>query len=325
VPGVLTLEEDSAVTDVSYLRRILFDGEVERVVEFTTEGVLDVVLPLPEWVNQVEEVHLTLTGTIPSERVLPPVGPEVATLPSSAVPVADLILDIDHAGAARLPSDAGLSELTGVRLPLGAGIDGAEVRVVIYEGTLQAPVSSVSAASSTPVALAPSAAATEGTWTTFEFPEPIALPAERIHWAVIAVSRGTVSWTLGQFATEPETIPLRRGLPTGPWHTLPTVVPAVHVGARIRQIGHATKEEPIAPLILDVIGAQSGGVLPVTPKPKGTSIVWTPTALPPSTPRPRLTPSGSGSSKSISMRITSRIIGRVTLSDVTIVATKLPA
>src|SRR5690606_3669123 len=122
--------------------------------EFTAEGVEEVVIPLPAWVDKVEEIRLTLTGTPPEERILPPVGPAIATLPASSTPLADLMLDIDHAGAARLPAATGLTELTGVRLPLGAGADGAEVRVVIYEGTLQAPVSSVAAASSTPVALA---------------------------------------------------------------------------------------------------------------------------------------------------------------------------
>jgi len=322
IPASLELSEATSVTDISWLSRITFDGQAERILDFEAEGVIDLVLPLPSWVNTVEEVHFTLKATVPAERTLPPVGPDVALLGPGDGSAVDLLLDVDHAAAARLPADTNLVELTGIRLPLAAGEDGAEVRVVLYDGTVHSPTAAVEAASSTPVVLEAGDANAEGEWLTFTFPQPVAMPEDTVRWAVVVVSRGVVAWSLGDFPDEADVVPIRRGVPNGPWHSLPSLLPAGNLGARIRQTGTADKETPVAPLLIEGVGTVSGGEIAALPTTKGARIVWTPLALPPSGPRPRLTPNASGGSKSMTLRITSRMIGRVTLSEVDVVATK---
>jgi hypothetical protein len=320
IPGDLDLTEKTATTDISWLTRVLFEGEPQHVLDFTEEGVQDVVLPLPSWVNKVEEVRMTMTAEVPPERILPPVGPAVATLGSSTTSAVDLLLDVDHSAAALLPA-VGLAELTGVRLPLSAGEDGAEVRVLLYDGDAQGPLTVVEAAASTPVLLEAGQDETGDAWSTFSFPQPVKLSGTTPRWAVIIVGRGSVAWSLGRYGSIDTAIAVRRGSPGGPWYPLPSLLSDGTAGARIRQMGTAPRDAPIAPLTLEGIGAAAGGVMDATPTVKGARIIWTPKGTPGPHGRPLLTPQTAGG-KSITLRITSRMTGRITLSDVDVVATK---
>src|SRR5439155_2053657 len=153
--------------DIAYLARVAFGDTEDMTVTLSEEGQYDVVLPLPSWAVAVQEVRFTLTSTVPSERILEPVGPPRAMRSGGSGAAYDLLLDVDHAGAARLDASAPFSELTGVRLPLRAGADGSEVRVVLYKGTSDGPTASVDGGTSKPVDLAPNADPTSDVWTTF--------------------------------------------------------------------------------------------------------------------------------------------------------------
>src|SRR5207253_2256227 len=158
--------------DVHFVRRVLFGSESSKDFTFAGEGRTDVALAnLPSNLT-IEEVRFTASGTFPQERVLPPIGPDAAGL-------AELVADVNRAILARLRKQSGLAELTGVRLPLTAGADGAEAAVALWSnksGSVDEPVDAIPQAVSTPVTLNAGAAAGEQ-WTTFAFPKPVAIDA----------------------------------------------------------------------------------------------------------------------------------------------------
>ena len=277
------------------------------------------MLPLPSWAVAVQEVRFTLTSTVPSERILEPVGPPRAMRSGGSGAAYDLLLDVDHAGAARLDASAPFSELTGVRLPLRAGADGSEVRVVLYKGTSDGPTASVDGGTSKPVDLAPNADPTSDVWTTFTMPAPVRLYHTLTYWAVVVVGRGTASWSLGSFASSSTAIPIRRGPANGPWHSLPNVIgDGSNLGARVRAIGKAPTTAPVAPIVVSVAGHETSHI-EVTPTAKGVNAVWLPAGAIVGTTHPSIAPDGSGS---ITLRLTSRMTGAVKISNVDVVATK---
>lgn len=318
IPATLALVADTV--DVAYLARIPFGDVEETTIALDQEGIHDVVLALPSWVARVQEVRLTLTGNVPSERILQPVGPPRALRSGGDGAAYDLLLDVDHAGAARLDAALPFSELTGVRLPLRAGADGAEIRVVLYQGNDDAPTKVVETGTSTPVNLTP-AANDDDVWTTFPMPKPVKLDHTLTYWAVVVVGRGGASWSLGSFAPSTPVIPIRRGAANGPWHQLPNVtVDGASLGARIRAVGKTPATAPVAPLVVSVAERESSQVS-ATPTTKGVAVTWL--AGPGSgTTHPSFAPSGPSTARTITLRITSRMIGAVKLSAVEVVATK---
>jgi hypothetical protein len=280
------------------------------------------VLHLPSWVKAVQEVRATFTGAVPAERILQPVGPSLALLPGGSGAAYDLLLDVDHAGAARLDAAASFGELVAIRLPLRAGADGAEVRAVVYEGSADDLTQPAPGGTSKPVDLPPVAVEAGDVWTSFPLPKPIKLDAKRTYWVAVVVGRGGASWSLGRFTVAADAVPIRRGAANGPWHTLPNVLSGgATIGARIRAIGKARPAAPIAPLTLTVVGHDAAKV-DVTPAPKGAAVVWTAPGVVSGTTHPAFAPTGPASAPTITLRITSRMTGTVKLSAIDVVATK---
>ncbi len=173
IPGKLSLV--TLVEDIAYLGRLTFAGSEQLTVTLPQEGEYDVALQLPTWVKKVEELRLVVTATVPPERIIEPVGPPIALQAGGSGAAYDLLLDVDHAGSARLDEASRLSELTAVRLPLRAGADGAEVRVVVHEGNAQGPLRPTDGGTTTPVDLPPAATDDGDVWTTFALPKSLKL------------------------------------------------------------------------------------------------------------------------------------------------------
>jgi hypothetical protein len=331
-PGRLGLAVAPGGRDLRHLARVRPGGADSVDVGFELEGTRRVPLPLPAWAIGVERVALTATATLGPERAVPPVGPALATSlgaggPAQAGGAADLVLDPDRSACARLPAVPGLAELVALRLPLRPGPTGAEVRVVLLAARADGePGEPLEGGASAPVTLDPlppsnAAAGAVESWSTFTFPAAVALegPAP---WAALQVARGQAAWPLGLpgrpvLADGP---PIRRGPPTGPWQLLPKVVrDTPGVGGRLRLVGHAAKETPLAPLVVDVEGeaglsAVAAREVRVTPTPRGAPVEWA--ASPPITPR------YAAGIKSIDLVVTSHVPGTVTLRDVVVTATR---
>ena len=320
IPGILAIEE--VTVDVAYLARVAFGDAEETTLVIDAEGQYDVVLALPSWVNRVQEVRFTVAGTVASERILEPVGPPPALLSGGSGVAYELLLDVDHAAAARLDAATPFAEIVAVRMPLRAGADGAEVRAVLHEGTDNGPTRPVDGGTSTPVDLPPGSTADTDVWTTFSMPKPVKRKPELVYWVVVVVGRGSVSWSLGQFVNAGVAVPIRRGAATGPWHELPNVTLASGaVGARIRAVGKASPAAPVAPLLATIVGHETSQIA-VTPVAKGIAATWVAPGSVVGTTHPSIAPSGPSSAPTITLRLTSRMTGTIKLSAVDVVATK---
>lgn len=319
IPGRLTL--DTLVEDIAYLGRISFAGSELVVIPLPEEGEYDTVLQLPAWVKNVEEVRLVATASVPPERILEPVGPPIALQSGGSGAAYDLLLDVDHAGSARLDEVLQLSELTALRLPLRAGVDGAEVRVVVHEGNSEGPLRPAAGGTTTPVDVAPAGTNDGDVWTTFALPKAMRVSPTVTYWAVVVVGRGSAQWSLGRFPDAQRVVPIRRGTATGPWYSLPNVgVGGDTLGARVRIVGKAPPTAPIAPITIGVVG--STATVDVTPTPKGVAATWLPPGATVGTTHPSIPPTVAGSAKTITLRLTSRMVGSVTLSAVDVVASQ---
>ena len=324
IPGLLSLDDDQV--DVAYLARVTFGpengGAEEAAIALDEEGDRDIVLPLPSWVAAVQEIRFTMTGTVPPERILPPVGPPRALRSAGDGAAYDLLLDVDHSGAARLDAADPFAELTAVRLPLRAGADGVEARVVLHRGTGDGPTTPVDGGTSTPVDLPPAAADAADEWTTFPLPKPVKLDHTLTYWAVVVVGRGGASWSLGSFSAPASVVPIRRGAAIGPWHELPGVVaPGMNLGARGRAVGKAPPAAPLAPLAVSVAGHETTQI-DATPAPKGASAAWIAPGDGTGTAHPSVAPEGPSSARTLTLRLTSRMTGTVKLGAVDVVAIK---
>ncbi|MEO7086638.1 MAG: hypothetical protein ABI442_16170 [Gemmatimonadaceae bacterium] len=320
IPGILTL--DPVTVDVAYLARIPFGDTEDTTFTLDREGLYDVVLPLPSWVAAVQEVRFTLTSTVPPERILEPVGPPRAMQSGGSGAAYDLLLDVDHAGAARLDAATPFSDLTGIRLPLRASVDGAEVRSVLYNGTGDGPTTPVDGGTSKPVDLTSNPDPASDEWTTFSMSAPVKLDHTLVYWIVVVVGRGSASWSLGSFTCAATTVPIRRGAANGPWHTLPSVIgDGSNLGARIRAIGKAPTAAPVAPMLVSVASHETSQIA-VTPSAKGVGGIWTPAGAIVGTAHPSIVPDGSGAARSVTLRLTSRMTGTMKISGVDVVATK---
>lgn len=312
IPASLSI--DAATMDVAYLARITFGTEEQQPVVFDQEGVYDVPLTLPSWAAAVQEVRFTATGAVPAERILEPVGPPIAVRASGDGSAYDQLLDVDHAASALLTTIGGFSDLTAIRLPLRAGADGAEVRVVLYAGNDDGPTKPIDGGTSKPVDLDP-ATNDDDVWTSFTMTKPVKLDPTITYWAVVVVGRGSASWSLGSFPSPAVPVPIRRGAANGPWYELPNViVGGAPLGARIRTVGKAPAPAPIAPIVVTVAGHESSHI-DVTPTAKGAGFTWRPSG---SGAHPSFAPVGHA----ITLRLTSRMTGTVTLSAIDVIATK---
>jgi hypothetical protein len=326
VPGTLALTADPAPV-YSHIHRVKFGAETSLDVEFTGEGYEAILLEIPAApagkTHRIEEVRLSVLAKLPPERVLPPLGPDwvAAPLGADALVLAELALDPAHAACVRLGA-SGLAELSGVRLPLTASSDGAEVRVTLWSADPVSgePVEPVPNGASAPVTLA--GGETPDTWTTLAFSKPVPLDKTPLPWVAVVVSRGAVTWSLakkpavvgavGSDTALADASRLRRGAPNGPWHALPlpfqsSVPPSVmDARGRIRAIGHGAKTAPVAPLLLGLAG-QDSPVAEVTPTAKGVPVALT------------FDPPAPVTAANPTLSIVSRVAGTLTLRDIDVV------
>jgi hypothetical protein len=285
VPGVLEIVE--AERDVAWLERPALGPDGARDLTFTEEGHASFTLALDAAYRTLIHAKLTAVGKPGPARVLPPLGP-------TPVPDIDLVVTPELAMACRVPVP-GLASLTGVRLALAAGPEGAEVKIVVLEDRGGEPGPAIDGAESRPVTLPAGAAAVTAPWTTFALDGPLDLTEAPAPWIAILVSRGKLAWAMGQYPSAAAAVPVRRGPPPGPWVRLPSMfqrstgfldhdgqpLDLTRLGARIRAIGLAPANAPIAPYRIALtasdgpaIGAGDG--VAVTPTAKGAELEWTP-------------------------------------------------
>lgn len=284
VPGVLTIAEATSANarDLRLIKRMAYAGDNTSTLAFAAEGRLPLALDLPPPAaglrRQIKSVKLTALATPGPERVLPPEGPAPALLANGQV-LAELLLDPDRAAIVRLQAEPKLAALTGLRLPLLSGGDGAEVRVVLWSstpGSAAEPLQTLPGGASEPVSLsAPGGAATGDNWTTFSFAKPVPLDPANPPWAAVLVARGSLTWALARRADAPS-CELRRGGPTGPWRALPAALsgPVLDACGRVRRIGTAPKDHPLPAWELALDGDGASAAVPATAK--GAAVSLTP-------------------------------------------------
>lgn len=246
--GVLALEIHEQI--YHRIRRAEIAGKPRIERDFTDEGQEPVVLSLPDAPAhaQVQELRLTAIGAFGLERRLPPVGPDPARTPDGAADLAALSLSPDRAVVFQL-DPAGLPALSGVRLNLTAGADGAEVSLVPWAGTDGADLPSAALADLTgdPLTLDPG----DNGWVTLSFAGPVAGPPPP--WAALIVTRGTVETALA-----PSGAPFRMGPPGGPWRALALAFQTGalgDLGVACRSIGAVDDPLGLPPITLSLAGA----------------------------------------------------------------------
>lgn len=312
IPGVLAVREHARA--LRYIERIAFAGQAGKTLAFAGEGRVELPLTLaaqPEGQTpRIEQVRLTLAAELPPERALPPVGPDFAPLPGAAgAPLAELLVDAQRAFCVRLDHDVRLAELTTVRLPLRASADGAEARLVLWANTDKdassaQPQEPLETGTSEAMILEPGA----DDWITFAFRRPVPVDAANPPWAALLVARGTITWSLAAPAPDGAAIgDLRYGPPNGPWKRLPapfqaTGSPLRGLRGRVRIVGHAPSNAPLAPLALSLAQATQA-TIDVTPSARDATVLLPATALAPGVEQATLV-------------VTSRVPGDVTLRSV---------
>ena len=279
VPGVLSVAERTR--DLQLIRRMSFNGDSATTLAFAAEGAQPLALQLPApatgLVQTIRKVQFTALATPVPERVLPPVGPPAALMADGQV-LAELVLDPDHAAIVRLPPEPLLAELTGLRLPLAAGGDGAEARVVLWSNLhagagADEPGAALPAGASEPVTLPGGGGEA---WVSFKFSKPVPLDAANPPWAAVLVARGQLGWALARRDDAPG-CDLRRGAPNGPWRPLPAPFagPLLDACGRVRRIGHPPKAQPLPPWQVSLSGETAAAVA-VAATPKGAAVTLTP-------------------------------------------------
>jgi hypothetical protein len=320
---------------VSYVRRVAFGSDTSKNLVFPEEGLQEIPLdsfptqelPLdsngvrvpPNAAAQIQQIHFTVLGNLPPERVLPPIGPDDAKL-------ADLIVNPGRATMVRLPAGTGLQELTAIRLPLLAGSGGAEARVVLWQSAKGAalpaePDSAVPQGTSDPAQLSESQ---NESWVTFSFKRAVPLDdAHTTYWAALVVSRGQITWPMKANAEtkDPSDVcELRSGAPAGPWLQLPSPFrnsagspqrSFARCRGRVRMVGHPPKDAPIAPMFA-VLAVKDAPIMPVsktdvqvTPTQKGSDVILKSSLL----------------LHNARLRLISQVAGTVTIQNLDVVST----
>lgn len=298
------------------VRRVRFGSETSVTLDFASEGLIELPLALPApapaaGARRIDQIRWFAVADLGLQRVLPPVGPDVAAGSSEAV-LAELTVSPDRAVCVGLPASTGLAELTTIRLPLRALGDGAEARLVLWSVAPGAalPLAPLPQGSSEPVTLAASAAEE---WVSFVFRQPVPVDAALMPWMALTVARGELTWALARAGSgaapdaNPMTNMIRRGPPNGPWKALPAPLQSaagvIDARARLRLGGHAPKEAPLAPLGLSV---DVRPAVKVTPSAKGVAgeLLLSPGLLAPQ----------------VTLYVTSLVGGSVLLRDVDVVS-----
>src|SRR6266849_2071608 len=302
-PGALELNlPDPAAWRLRYVANVALPSDT---LTFVAEGALSIPLKLPDYAARLERVSFTAIGNLPPERVIPPVGPEAAIVPGGTDPLAELLLDHTHSACVAIPQAGGFGEITAFRFPLRVEQGGAEMHVALVaadtDGTPGVPIQG---ATSKPVTLD---ASEDESWTTFALARPFSTD-RRALYAMAVVRRGRVRWALTGSPT-PSAGQVFTGPPAGPWQPLPPLGELAALRGRVRVVGHAPRELPLAPILVEINGSGGSGS-EITPVQKGVAVqLFEAQAGLPAAP---------DASHSVSLVITSRAPGSITLRDVVV-------
>lgn len=270
--GVLEIEEGNRV--IRRIRRARFGTETAITVTAPAEGVTVLPLSAPGTPAGAvaQEVSFTVRGKFGPERRLPPVGPDPAPgLADPAQPLVSLDLTAERAVLFRLVPVPGLPVLSGLRLRLAPGAEGAEVRLAPWSnegpGRVQ-PAQVLDRHMGDPVLLEP------GTpdWQSLSFGRPLDIDAANPPWTAVLVTRGAAAVALSAEGQGE----IRVGPPAGPWRPLPALfASAPYAGLRLpyRVIGDAVDPADPAPIQIAVPG--TAAVQMIDPVPKGARFTLT--------------------------------------------------
>src|SRR5229473_1897378 len=302
-PGALELNlPDRAAWRLRYVANAALPSDT---LTFLAEGALSIPLKLPDYAARLERVSFTAIGILPPERVIPPVGPDAAIVPGSTGPLAELLLDHTHSACVAIPQAGGFHEITALRFPLRVEQGGAEMHVALVaadtDGTPGVPIQG---ATSKPVTLDASG---DESWTTFTLARPFSTD-RRALYAMAVLRRGRVRWALTGSPT-PSAGQVFTGPPAGPWQPLPPLGELAALRGRVRVVGHAPRELPLAPILVEINGAGGSGS-EITPVQKGVAVQLSETQAG--------LPAAPDASHSVSLVITSRVAGSITLRDVVV-------
>jgi hypothetical protein len=312
VPGQLAL---GASLELQRTFVVQFPEGDTRVIDAASEGVYEVLLPLPPesatW--QVHEVQAAVSGTPGPPRVLPPDGPEISG-------DAELVLDADHAVLVGLPPAdlAPLAVLSAIRLPLGVGADGAELAGLLRADADGLPGEPVKDGKLGPLTL-PAGDLAERAWTTLSLAKEHKLAAGERLWVGLQLARGQVSWPLA-LPAPPAALsadaPLRRQLPNGAFRSLSAAGDVSTSAGALRVVGEAPNGSPIAALELEVTATEVG-VPPFTPTSDGVPVAL---RLDPALTRANA-PDAFDATGALKLRLTTKTPGSISFTGVRIAYT----
>ena len=280
--GILEIAEHRRV--IRRIRRARFGGTTTTTLSPDAEGLDELPLAAPDTPAGAvaEQVAFTLSGEFGPERRIPAIGPaEAPGLDDPSAPLVSLDMSPERAMLLRVVPVTGLPALTGLRLPLVSGAEGAEVRLAPWSnagpGRVQ-PAEAMPKLTGDPVVLDPGGEP----WQTYPFGGPLEIDPENAPWVAVLVTRGTASVGL---SAEPAAAAVpgvdstpgpvvahetRVGPPSGPWRTLPALFGTPRfAGLRLpyRVIGEAGDTAVLTPLVVGAEG--TAATLPIDPAPRG--------------------------------------------------------
>jgi len=298
IPGAIALTPPANLTPLLQHRTRVIIGapDGQRTVAFTTEGLQAIPLPLPSWAGVALGATCTVVGSCDGSRVIPPFGSDAAPVAATAngtaasSPLAELVLDGARSLALAITSTQGLLTLSGVRVPLIPDVGGCEVRVVLLahdEGTM-APAAPIDGGTGKPVTVEPSSDGGEK-WVTLPLQSPYTLKEGAILYAALHLLRGAA--TMAVAVDVPYVVPADRatgeewpaasdfalpfrGPPVGPWELIPAAPDLATFRGRLRLMGAASNDRPIAPVRV-ALGRVPGAADGVTPSAKGVAVQLT--------------------------------------------------
>lgn len=258
--GVLKIEQHALVAD--RVRRANFNGAMRTTLAFDAEGVTTLPLTAPDTPPGAvaRKVTFRAAGEFTADRRIPPAGPLPRLLDDGTESLVAVDITPSRAVLLRLATIAGLPSLSGVRLPLRVGSEGAELRLIPWSnagpGRIQ-PDAPMEDLAGDPVTLNAGDAAV---WVSARFAEPLELDPANLPWAAIVLARGKVSIAL----TDAPGAPIRVGPASGPWRDMPALFSSAEFSTLrlpYRSMGDAHDPQITAPLLFDMPGT------PVVPQP----------------------------------------------------------
>ena len=258
--GVLELELHRA--EFRRVRRARFGQATAQTLEPAAEGVTDLALAAPGTPAGAvaEEISATVSGAFGPERRIPATGPDPKLSPDGTAPLVELEITPERAAIIRLAPVEGLPALTGLRLALRAGPEGAEVRLQPWSNAgprRSQPLDPLADLAGEPVVLeAPSGPGSA--WRTHRFAGPVEIDPLNPPWVAVLVARGRVTAGLSEAGGGM----IRIGPPAGPWRPLPALFGAPGFQALrfpYRAIGEAEDPADPAPVLLGVAGSDAPG------------------------------------------------------------------